>query len=403
MKLIPSSLLIAMFSINTLLYAQTLSVESNDVMAQELRKQSARWNMNLIEYWTNIGVTDTEEIEKWKLLYQNFLDNYKLPEYSIKNSYKPAYFIAKGFKPEDIQLWTDVGFQLNEISDFLEIGVDNHQEAKLWKDNMSIYEIKEWVKLGIKDSELVQNWKSVVGDIGNASFLIRDGITNTEEVKILKDKGFEIDEIALIIKNNLSLNAIKEWRENDIKDIKKIAILVNGGFDNPKKYLPYKNIDKDHAIKLYKWGIKPNKLIESMSRSDRVLFKKELFFKNQERFVSFYDKLNNANCSEIINNYFTNIDMSKNKNQCLMFIGNMIQRLDEKSFFGKITQKGLVNDMTKKNFYVESFDGDWLENEYKIGVIKGNEFFNYESKIGKQVIPKGTVIILDALDTLDKW
>jgi hypothetical protein len=32
-----------------------------------------------------------------------------------------------------------------------------------------------------------------------------------------------------------------------------------------------------------------------------------------------------------------------------------------------------------------------------------NEFFNYESKIGKQVIPKGTVIILDALDTLDKW
>ena len=140
-----------------------------------------------------------------------------------------------------------------------------------------------------------------------------------------------------------------------------------------------------------------------MSRSDRVLFKKELFFKNQERFVSFYDKLNNANCSEIINNYFTNIDMSKNKNQCLMFIGNMIQRLDEKSFFGKITQKGLVNDMTKKNFYVESFDGDWLENEYKIGVIKGNEFFNYESKIGKQVIPKGTVIILDALDTLDKW
>ena len=140
-----------------------------------------------------------------------------------------------------------------------------------------------------------------------------------------------------------------------------------------------------------------------MSNSNRALFKKELFFKDKERFVSFYDKLNNANCSEIINNYFTNIDMSKNKNQCLMFIGNMIQRLDEKSFFGKITQKGLVNDMTKKNFYVESFDGDWLENEYKIGVIKGNEFFNYESKIGKQVIPKGTVIILDALDTLDKW
>jgi hypothetical protein len=403
MKLIPSSLLIAMFSINTLLYAQTLPVESNDVMAQELRKQSARWNMNLIEYWTNLGVTDTEEIEKWKLLYQNFLDNYKLPEYSIKNSYKPAYFIAKGFTPETTQLWIDNGIELEEIGGFLEIGIDTYQEAKLWKDILPIYIVKTYVQSGIKDPLLLRKMKDIVGSIEEAGMIIRNGITNPEEVKILKDKGFEIDEIALIIKNNLSLNVIKEWRENDIKDIKEIVILVSGGFENPKKYLPYKNIDKDHAIKLYKWGIKPNKLIESMSRSDRVLFKKELFFKNQERFVSFYDKLNNANCSEIINNYFTNIDMSKNKNQCLMFIGNMIQRLDEKSFFGKITQKGLVNDMTKKNFYVESFDGDWLENEYKIGVIKGNEFFNYESKIGKQVIPKGTVIILDALDTLDKW
>jgi hypothetical protein len=57
------------------------------------------------EDFVTVVLTDTEEIEKWKLLYQNFLDNYKLPEYSIKNSYKPAYFIAKGFKPEDIQLW----------------------------------------------------------------------------------------------------------------------------------------------------------------------------------------------------------------------------------------------------------------------------------------------------------
>lgn len=397
MKLIPSSLLIAMFSINTLLYAQTLSVESNDVMAQELRKQSARWNMNLIEYWTNIGVTDTEEIEKWKLLYQNFLDNYKLPEYSIKNSYKPAYFIAKGFKPEDIQLWTDVGFQLNEISDFLEIGVDNHQEAKLWKDNMSIYEIKEWVKLGIKDSELAQNWKSVVGDIGNASFLIRDGITNTEEVKILKDKGFEIDEIALIIKNNLSLNAIKEWRENDIKDIKKIAILVSGGFENPKKYLPYKNIDKDHAIKLYEWGIKPNKLIESMSNYNNF-FAQE--FKKKEMFISTYEKLD-GKCKEIVktDKYFFDIDMSENENKCYIFYGKMIQRLDEKSIFGKITQKGLVRGiriagmLTDMNFYAESFHGAWLENTDKMGIIKGKGAYSYESiTTGTRVVPKGEII-----------
>lgn len=397
MKLIPSSLLIAIFSVNTLLYAQTLSGESNDIMAQELRKQSARWNMNLIEYWTNIGVTDTEEIEKWKLLYQNFLDNYKLPEYSIKNSYKPAYFIAKGFKPEDIQLWTDVGFQLNEISDFLEIGVDTHQEAKLWKDNMSIYEIKEWVKLGIKDSELAQNWKSVVGDIGNASFLIRNGITNTEEVKILKDKGFEIDEIALIIKNNLSLNAIKEWRENDIKDIKKIAILVNGGFDNPKKYLPYKNIDNNHAIKLYEWGIKPNKLIESMSNYNNF-FAQE--FKKKEMFISTYEKLD-GKCKEIVktHKYFFNIDMSENENKCYIFYGKMIQRLDEKSIFGKITQKGLVRGisiagmLTDMNFYAESFHGAWLENTDKMGIIKGKGAYSYESiTTGTRVVPKGEII-----------
>ena len=156
MKLIPSSLLIAMFSINTLLYAQTLSVESNDVMAQELRKQSARWDMNLIEYWTNIGVTDTEEIEKWKLLYQNFLDNYKLPEYSIKNSYKPAYFIAKGFTPETTQLWIDNGIELEEIGGFLEIGIDTYQEAKLWKDILPIYIVKTYVQSGIKDPLLLR-------------------------------------------------------------------------------------------------------------------------------------------------------------------------------------------------------------------------------------------------------
>ena len=50
--------------------------------------------------------------------------------------------------------------------------------------------------------------------------------------------------------------------------------------------------------------------------------------------------------------------MSENKNRCFIFLGTMIQRLDETSFLGKPMQKGLVSGTGDRAFYIESFQ--WL-------------------------------------------
>ena len=73
----------------------------------------------------------------------------------------------------------------------------------------------------------------------------------------------------------------------------------------------------------------------------------------------------------------------------------MIQRLDEKSLFGKITQKGLISGMDNKYFYAEKFKGDWMEKKSNIGVIKGSGSFSYKSADGtKYVVPQGEVVFL---------
>ena len=47
-------------------------------------------------------------------------------------------------------------------------------------------------------------------------------------------------------------------------------------------------------------------------------------------------------------------------------------QLDEKSIFGKVTQKGIVDSTGNINFFAESFNGEWLENNIKLGIIIGN-------------------------------
>ncbi|MGJ0331225.1 hypothetical protein NG751_04995 [Aliarcobacter cryaerophilus] len=117
-------------------------------------------------------------------------------------------------------------------------------------------------------------------------------------------------------------------------------------------------------------------------------------------FISTYEKLD-GKCKEIVktDKYFFDIDMSENENKCYIFYGKMIQRLDEKSIFGKITQKGLVRGiriagmLTDMNFYAESFHGAWLENTDKMGIIKGKGAYSYESiTTGTRVVPKGEII-----------
>ena len=148
-----------------------------------------------------------------------------------------------------------------------------------------------------------------------------------------------------------------------------------------------------HAIKLKEWNIKPNNLIKSMSKTN-IILKNEFYFKNKETFIASYETLN-GECEEINDNkFFTEVDMSKNNNKYFIFPGIMIQRLDEKSIFGKVTQKGIVDSTGNINFFAESFNGEWLENNIKLGIIKGNGSYTYKSKYGTHVIPKGKVLLL---------
>ena len=117
-----------------------------------------------------------------------------------------------------------------------------------------------------------------------------------------------------------------------------------------------------------------------------------LGFNNKNTFEKAYNTIAD-NCNEIVRDkWFTGIDMSENQNKCYIFVGTMIQRLDEKSFFGKVTKSGLVSGTGKRYFYAENFQNSWMKNKTKIGIIKGNGSFSYDSRNGKQLVPKGTVI-----------
>ncbi|MCT7909441.1 hypothetical protein N5915_07690 [Arcobacter lacus] len=489
MKLILSSLLIAMFSINTLLYAKTLSEEEikswqkigvekiwiNYWQEQGVKTpiEAKKWldigeDRYSVSRWKNLDIQTPEEVKQWKDLRVELNDVKKFRNYGItleelklwnnsdissremlnyywhniknlddakawkqlfqKNSFvyredrSPSYYIKKGFTLKTLQEWSNLNVRLDDIEKFMQIGINTPEEATLWTDN-KIYtpdnikyakdelnindpkilkawydagieglEIKEWHKIGIIEPQIAQDWNNTVKDVGYAGMLIKNGANNLDEVKKLKEKGFSFSDIGLVKRENIPVSTIEEWQKNDVKKIEDIVYLIKGGFDSPKKYLPYKNIiNTEHAVKLNKWGIKPNKLVESMSYTNKI-FGQELYFMDKESFILAYEKLD-GKCEEIDKiKFFTDIDMSENNNKCFIFIGKMLQRLDDKSIFGKITQKGLVSDITNRVFYTESFQGTWLENTNKVGVIKGNKSFSYESDNGTKVVPKGDVI-----------
>ncbi len=125
-----------------------------------------------------------------------------------------------------------------------------------------------------------------------------------------------------------------------------------------------------------------------------VIFGKELYFENETIFKKAYTQIENQ-CDEIIKDkFFSSVNVSFNKNKCYIFAATMIYRQDEKSFLGKATKNGLVQGTGKRYFYVNNLYEDWLENKTKIGIIKGNGSFSYNSRSGENIIPKGTVVFL---------
>lgn len=366
-------------------------------------------NISQIQSWKQIGLNDVEEIKKWKSI--NFSpDNVK-------------HYTNKGFSYEAISSWLEVGVLPKEIEKFISFGIKTAEEAKIWttngvysvdtinyaKDELNINnpaelkewfdlgfsttKIKEWKNLGINTPSEAKEWKKVE-DEENINRWLKAGVNDPEEVKMWKSNKITHLEINLIKEGNLTIEKIRKWREQDNYPIYMIVNLEKGGFKEPEEYLPYKNMNYEHAIKLKEWGnIKPDKLIRSMSIANKIIGK-EFYFKDKETFISSYEILNGV-CEEIVDKqFFVEIDMSQNKNRCFVFTGTMLQRLDDKNVFGKITQKGIVNSYQDRAFYAEKFNGEWLENTLKAGVIKGNGSYKYESNFGTRVIPQGEVLLL---------
>jgi len=365
-----------------------------------------------IDSWKKAGINTPEEAKKW---FEIKIYPSRLPEY--KNI---------GFTPETLKVWKNAGVNIRNVqklSIYKKFGINTIEEAKKWEDlniqkwnllktikclkeakitpeeakkwknaGIDSCEISKWKKLGINTPKEAKKWDKVTS-IENLVKWKEIGVVVPQDIKEWKSLNIRLYNLKDIKKANLTIDKIKEWNKIGIKKINSIIYLTNNGFKNPKQYKPYMGVYINHAVKLKKWGIKPNKLIKTMSYANRI-FGKELFFQNKDLFKKAYSALKN-NCDEIIKNkWFAKVDMSENKNKCYIFVGEMVQRLDTESFFGKVTRSGLVEGMGNRYFYAENFKGSWIEGQNKIGVIKGNGLFSYDSKIGKQVVPKGTVLFL---------
>lgn len=369
-----------------------------------------------IKYWLNLGITTADEVKDWQ-------------EIGLEDSYSVEYWINAGAKtPKEVKDWNNVNVRtaknlvelkkkgINSPKQLKKILEDEEATTKEWDDaGIPDYYISSWIDIGVTSAKNASNWKKN-GFIlaGNAKDWIEAGVTNPKNAKTYQDAG--VSYIDFQNKNNLSLQEIKNWNDIGVVKVVKwkelgietpekvkpwikmvgddpdyVKKIITMGFKTPLQYQPYQNMNLENAVKLYEWNIKPNKLIESMSYGNEI-FGKKLYFENKKMFVQAYKILQN-HCSEIIKDkWFAGIDMSMNSNQCYTFVGTMVQRLDEKSLFGKVTNKGLVSGTGKRYIYVEDFQGSWLENETKIGIIKGNGSFSYDSNSGKRVVPKGTVV-----------
>jgi len=330
-----------------------------------------------------------------------------------------SFVFANNLTKEEVQKWKDAGFHKNRIGMWKDAGVENPIEAKKWeKLRVNAYQIKQlkrdadittadqllawksagvyyrdvgkWKYIGIKDPKLAKRWKEFAS-FSLVGMWIQVGVTNPDTAKYWQDLGISPYAYEDIKKANLNIETINMWVNYGIKDLNVIIKLRDAGFTNSSQLKPYNNIEIDHILKLKDWRIDPNKLIENMSYINNYL-NSNLFFENKETFEKAY-KIISSECDEIDREkIFTNIDFYQNNDKCYIFVGKMFQRLDEKSLFGNVTQKGLVQSMYDKYFFVDSFNGSWLEKQSKIGIIKGDGSFSYNSNAGKQIVPKGTVL-----------
>ncbi|MEA1914762.1 MAG: hypothetical protein U9N30_05550 [Campylobacterota bacterium] len=370
-------------SLSVLFFSMVLIVNAHAYTWNEAKNQ---WGYFGMDEWKEKGVDTYEEAKGWHDI------GVTQPGYKLQRLKELGLTVSttKGFKESCHN--TVRGYEPDCIEQYLGLGLSSHEIKEWEKVVRNPRRVKEWIELGIKDINTVKDWIKVTKftDARYAEGWIEAGVNNPKEAKKWDDIGVSNNSIKEIKDAKLDIDDVEEWLENKIR-IDDIAKLASAGFDDYDDYEDFKNIKIDHAVKLKKWDIDPDKLIESMSYSNKI-FGQELYFSSKDTFEKAYDAIED-NCDEIVRDkWFSGIDMNENEDKCYVFAGKMIQRLDEKSFFGKGTQNGLVNGMSRRNFYAENFQGSWMENKNKIGIIKGDGSYSYNSKNGKKLVPKGTVI-----------
>lgn len=364
-------------------------------------------NFKLIQEWKNVGVNTPQEALVWKQarVSPSLVQEYKskgitakiVKQWDEAGFKRDEMFVYReeGLTPKEAKKWKDVN--VNSQFDFRMLSlaeINTPEELKPWIDaDIYLMHIEEWKKLGINTAKEAKKWLTVeTGHLRVAPWM-KAGVKTVEELQQWKKLGIDFGSIKLVKESGISFKEFKEWKSLGVSNINNMVFMKENGFKSPDDYEDYAGVKfLDHAIKLKKWDIKPNKLIKSMSHVN-TLGGQEFYFKDKDTFEKNYEVIED-NCDVIHKKRFVTIDMRQNKNQCYIFSAQMIQRLDSKSLFGKLTQKGLVSGYQKRHFYIEKFEGAWLETDYRVGVIKGTGSFEYETRFGTRVVPKGEVLLL---------
>lgn len=347
-----------------------------------------------IQRWKFVGVTDPKEAKAWKDESPNYLDNrlWGTPQHlKLRNQY-------------NVKNANDVHALAKKLAPWVENG-----ESFSFGRTTSIME--QWNKIGVTSVEKKLQWEENgfrYNSSNNPEWWIRNGVTDPLVAKVYDDFEIRPQEISKIKINDIlewkkigvkSMSSLNGWSKIGLDTPQKVApwlktvgdkpqsveFIIQAGFTTPEAYAPYSKIKfVEHLKILNELKIKPTPLIETMSKHNTI-WNENLFFSSKESFVQAHNTLK-GQCNQIENDFFTKFDAYSNKGKCYIFSGTMYQRLSANT--------GLVREYGDRYMFA-TFNGDWIDNKSKIGVVKGEGAFSYTTTNGKaNVVPKGKAIFL---------
>jgi hypothetical protein len=334
--------------------------------------------------WKENGITTKEEAMKW-----------------AKVELEPS--VIKGLRDwgesdNDIYEWSKICTAEGSMSKYAwnrcvtnwkKLSMTPQKFQKWKKAGIYKHEMKNWLQSGITSLEEIQKWKKAFGDRARYELLwYRAGVKEPADVKLWKEVGVDYSSVVRILQNNITLDDIKAWRNEGISiKADEIVALKKAGFNNVNEYKPYHKMDLTHAIRLKQWNVVPDKLIKSMSSTNKIVVQ-ELYFHNMHVFKKSYAQLK-KHCKEIQYGFFSADKPNIAKDQCYPFVVKVQKRLDKNPFFGKATKNVLANGMSGRNVYIENLQNDWKVGQTRYGIMKGTGSFSHNSK----KLSKGMVIL----------